>query len=118
MRNVWNTVVAYNPNLKAAFHRHGRTVLRALAAQLNLNAEQYDIRSNKGGIAVSGEITLHSDSIYVQIYQPAFCGRTDVLIRTCKGRKDYTGGRNHILPATVLNDVRVAANYCRRVLED
>lgn len=81
-----------DPAEKRAFHAAGRATLRALAKAMGLNKGEYDIRSNMGGIAVSGEITLHTESVYVQIGQ-FFSGR-EVMYRTCQGRKDYTGGEN------------------------
>ena len=52
---------------KVAFHRDGRRFLRALASELWLARGSFDVRSNEGGIAVSGEVTLHSDTLYVQL---------------------------------------------------
>ena len=91
--------------------------MRALAAVLALPKGSFDIRSNAGGIAVSGEVTLHAENIYVQISQSCLGGGMGVLIRTCAGRRDYTGGRNHWLPLSSLNSVNVLAHYVRRVME-
>jgi hypothetical protein len=120
MKHTFNfaTPVAYKPYAKVAFHKAGRAKLRALAQALFLPKECYDLRSNQGGIAVSGEITLHTDSIYVQISQSALGGGMGILIRTCKGRKDYTGGRNHWLSLSALDDIPRLAHYVRRVLEE
>jgi hypothetical protein len=49
--------VAYDDNAKEAFHRNARRQLKLLAAALGLPTGAFDLRSNKGGIAVSGEIT-------------------------------------------------------------
>lgn len=73
---------------KYQFKRFATGTLRAIAIGLGLPKESYDVRFNAGGPAVSGEATLHHDSFYVQISQ------TGVMFRTCKGRKDYTGGPN------------------------
>ena len=43
------------------------------------------------GTAVSGEITLHGDHLYVQVSQSALGSHSGILFRTCKGRKDYVG---------------------------
>lgn len=110
--------VDYNEERKRRFHSQGRAKLRALAKALALPADSYDIRSNKGGIAVSGEITLHHDQVYVQILQPCLGGGMGVLIRKCNGRKDYTGGRNHWLPLNRLADVNVLARYVRTIVLD
>ena len=41
-----------------------------------------------------------------------------ILIRTCKGRKDYTGGRNFWLPLNRLNDIEALARHVRIVVQD
>ena len=76
---------------KEQFHRHARKFLRLLAEDIGLSSVDYDLRSNKGGPAVSGEVTLHSDRLYIQI---SHFGVTDILLRSCNGRHDYTGGKN------------------------
>lgn len=81
---------------KEAFHRQGKKFLKALAAEMGLLAGEFDVRSNKGGIAVSGEVTLHADQVYIQLRESAVGQRgVHVLYRTCDGRKDYSGGTNH-----------------------
>lgn len=89
--------VAFNEEPKESFHREGKRVLHALATELGLKTGEFDLRSNKGGVAVSGEITLHTDKIYVQISEGIGKGM-EVLFRTCEGRRDYTGGRNNFAP--------------------
>ena len=39
-------------------------LLRRLAEALALQPAAFDLRFNKGGIAVSGEVTLHGDELY------------------------------------------------------
>jgi len=87
--------VAYTVEEKNAFHRDGMKLLKSLAKDCGIEA---DFRSNKGGIAVSGEITMHGDTVYVQLYQPSY-GPSDFqfLVRSCQGRKDYTGATNHFV---------------------
>ena len=63
--------VAYDAAAKRLFHSRARSQLRRVATALGLQPGDYDLRSNQGGIAVSGEITLHSDHIYVQASQSA-----------------------------------------------
>jgi hypothetical protein len=63
--------VSYDPEAKRLFHVHARRQLLALAAVLGLAPCAFDLRSNQGGIAVSGEVTLHADRLYVQVSQPA-----------------------------------------------
>lgn len=54
--------VAYDPAAKRLFHSRARSQLRCLATALGLPPGSYDLRSNPAGIAVSGEITLHTEA--------------------------------------------------------
>ena len=110
----WYTPCAYNEAQKRSFHTTGRKRLKALAAALGLEAGAYDVRSNLGGTAVSGEVTLHGEHLYVQICQPATGWDSGILIRTCQGRKDYTGGANHFAPLSRLDDIPRLAHHQRR----
>lgn len=80
---------------KEELHRQGRTFLRALAKRLGLDPKEYEVRSNKAGIAVSGEITLHAENLYVEVCESAMSRGISMMFRTCKGRRDYTGGPNN-----------------------
>ena len=101
--------VAYNEDAKANFHRQAKTVLRRLAKALGYANKDFDLRSNMGGIAVSGEITLHSDTLYVQLSQSALGPNMGFMWRTCKGRKDYTGGANQWAKWESLEDLEALA---------
>jgi hypothetical protein len=101
--------VAYDPERKQLFHARARQQLRKLAAALRLSPRDYDLRSNFGGIAVSGEVTLHADRLYVQVCQPATGSDTGILFRACRGRKDYEGGRNRFASLDLLNDPEALA---------
>jgi hypothetical protein len=96
--------VAYDDDAKRLFHHHARRQLRLLADVLGLAPGSFDLRNNKGGLAVSGEVTMHSETIYVQACQPATGHDSGVLFRVCQGRKDYTGGRNNFASLDILND--------------
>lgn len=89
----------YDEPAKKAAASKFKTALRKVAKALSLTTEQYDLRFNPGGIAVWGEVTLHTDTVYIQASKGYDMG---VLVRTCKGRKDYTGGRNNYLPTKLL----------------
>ncbi len=88
---------------KALFHRLGKVLLRCMALDLGYAPGTFAVRNNFAGIAVSGEITLHADDLYVQVSQRSI-GGLDILYRACQGRKDFTGGRNHFLPFAALED--------------
>lgn len=110
---IAQTPVAYNETAKKEFLRLGKQVAVNLAQQLGLDKKDYDVRVNKAGIAVSGEVTLHTDRRYIQLGQ--FCGANDrgFLVRTCKGRKDYVGGQNYYVKWESLRDM---GNVCEFVL--
>jgi hypothetical protein len=95
--------VAYDPEGKRLFHAHARRQLLALAAALDFAPGDFNLRSNAGGIAVSGEVTLHADRLYVQACQPATGSDTSILFRSCEGRRDYIGGRNHFASLDLLH---------------
>ncbi|HEX3861103.1 MAG TPA: hypothetical protein VHY35_05370 [Stellaceae bacterium] len=95
--------VAYNHERKQLFHRQAKRQLRVLATALRLQRGDYDLCSNTAGIAVSGEVTLHGDHLYVQVSQPATGSDTGVLFRSCTGRRDYVGGRNHFAGLDMLH---------------
>lgn len=103
LTNSMKAALSYNEEAKSRFHRAGKKALKKIAEALDLSPDQYDIRSNKGGIAVSGEITLHTDSLYIQISESSMGRGTEILYRSCKGRKDYCGGSNNFLGVDYLS---------------
>jgi hypothetical protein len=105
--------VAYDGLAKEAFHRNARRQLKLVAKALGLAPAQFDLRSNKAGPAVSGEVILHADHLYVQVWQPATGWDTGVLMRTCQGRKDYVGGRNNFASLDLLNQPEDLARRIR-----
>jgi hypothetical protein len=95
--------VAYDAARKRLFHSRARSQLRRLAEALGLKPSAYDLRSNYGGIAVSGEAILHADRLYLQVCQPATGHDSGILFRPCKGRNDYAGGPNNFASLDLLN---------------
>jgi hypothetical protein len=95
--------VAYDEHAKRLFHSRARSQLRRLATALGLAPGSYDLRSNPAGIAVSGEITLHTECLYVQASQSVMGNANGILFRTCKGWKDYVGGSNNFASLDLLN---------------
>jgi hypothetical protein len=112
----WYLRCAYQPDQKRRFHATARARLRKLAAALDFTPDTFDLRSNEAGIAVSGEITLHHDCVYVQVSQPAMGFDSGILMRTVEGRRDYTGGRNHFAPLSLLDEIPALAGRVRAVM--
>jgi len=99
--------VAYNDAAKRKFHSDAEKVLRALAVKLGYQKGDFDLRHNQGGIAVSGEITLHSDTLYIQFSQSSMGPDFGFMWRSCKGRTDYTGGPNRWMKWDRLTDLEM-----------
>lgn len=93
---------SYNHEGKQAFRKEAMKLLRRLAAELRLERKDVDVRFNPGGIAVSGDAILHCDFLYVWISRSPIRPGATVLVRDCKGRKDYTGGRNQYIHPALL----------------
>ncbi|WP_428393435.1 hypothetical protein [Lichenicoccus sp.] len=111
----WEKPCGYDDAQKTLFHSTARTRLKRLAAELGLPAGSYDLRSNKAGVAVSGEVTLHHDQVYIQVGQSCMGAGMGVLIRTCRGRRDFTGGMNNFAPLALLDDLPALAERVRRI---
>lgn len=114
----WYARCAYDAAQKRAFHAAARSRLRKLAGALGFPRASIDLRSNAGGIAVSGEVTLHHERVYIQVCQPATGADNGILVRRCQGRRDYTGGRNHFAPLRLLDDLPELASHVCRVMAD
>jgi hypothetical protein len=112
----WYLCCAYAPEQKRCFHATARARLPKLAAAHDFAPDTFDLRSNQEGIAVSGEITMHHDRVYIQVSQPATGHDSGILIRTVAGRRDYTGGRNHFAPLSLLEDIPALAGRVRAVI--
>ena len=97
---------AYNATFKEQFKKVGTRAMRELAELLDL--KEIDIHFNPGGIAVSGDLRLmgmwsEEDGIYITMNKD-FPNRMsgEVLYRTIKGMKDYTGGPNNYFEFALL----------------
>lgn len=86
--------VAYDQPAKRLFHSEGRSAMRRLAEALGLGERAFDIRSNKAGPALSGEITLHADTVWVQLSIGPFGPGREVCFRKVCSRQDHIGERN------------------------
>ncbi|MDW9478941.1 hypothetical protein GOB57_09635 [Sinorhizobium meliloti] len=102
----WTQTCTGSREDKERFHRVAKRLLRVLAREMGFEAGSFDIRSNMGGPAVSGEVTLHHNDVYIQVSSPGARTETGLMIRTCKNRQDYTGGNNHFAPLPWLDDAQ------------
>jgi hypothetical protein len=114
----WYAPCSYEPERRRRFHASARARLRKLALELRLPIGGFDLRSNQGGVAVSGEAILHHEKFYVHVSQPAIRANTGILIRICRGRRDYTGGANHFAPLSLLDDIPALAERVLAVTGD
>ena len=108
------TCNGYREAIKAEFHRDAAAYLRELATLLGLAAGTYDVRSNKGGVAVLGEVTLHGEHIYLQL--GGSIPMPQLMYRSCKSRKDYSGGPNCWAAYTKLQNMEEFAASLKRQL--
>lgn len=89
----------YREDNKEMFAKEGVSIMKSLAKYLK--AKSFDVHYNKGGIAVSGEVyasMMFTDEIgvYFTIQQDSFGGKKyNILYRTIKSLKDYSGGGNN-----------------------
>lgn len=102
----WNRSCSYDEQQKRRFHTIARSRLKKLAAELALPQGSFDLRSN---------ITLHHDDAYIQVGQFGLSSGHGILIRTCKGRKDYIGGANHFVALGMLDDIPALAAAVRAI---
>ena len=101
----------YNEEFKERFKAVGRKAMRELATLLELNEIGYeiDIHFNPGGIAVSGDLTLmgmwsEGNGVYITMnkdFPNTPWGQ--VLFRSIKHMKDYTGGPNNYFEFALLD---------------
>lgn len=109
--------VDYDSDAKAAFHQEGRAALRRLAEALGLQRNEFQIRSKMAGVACSGEIILHAAHLYIQLDLGCMGPGREVMFRSCKGREDYVGGRNHFASVAELIDPARLAERIHRDLD-
>ncbi|MBY3433348.1 hypothetical protein HFN89_04125 [Rhizobium laguerreae] len=91
---------------KELFHRVAKNRLKALAKDLGLPAGSFDIRSNMGGSAVSGEISLQHEHFRIEASSPGSRQERGLRMHTCASRQNESrfAGNNHFAPLTWLDD--------------
>lgn len=109
--------VDYDSDAKAVFHKLGRKAMTRLAKALGLQRDEFQVRSNMAGVACSGEIILHAAYLYIQFDLGCMGPGHEVMFRSCEGRKDYVGGRNHFASVADLIEPDRLAERIRRDLD-
>ena len=109
--------VDYDSDSKAVFHKEGRKAMTRLAKALGLQRGEFELRSNMAGIACSGEIYIHSADLYIQFDLGCMGPGYEVMFRSCEGRQDYVGGRNHFASVADLIEPARLAERIRRDLD-
>lgn len=89
---------------KAEFHAKGRTFLRALAKDLKFR--DYRVKSNYGGIAVSGEVYLYGtwsegNGLMLCLEEPCI-GEDVIRYNGILNMGDHAGSTNHYVSISVL----------------
>lgn len=108
--------VAYDTAAKDLFHADGRRALLRLAEALGLSDGEYDIRSNRGPVSHSGEITLQTDEVRVQLALTALGPGHEVNYRRVRDRHDHLGDRaRYATVRELLNAERFAGRLCREL---
>lgn len=87
--------IAYDASAKRLFPAEGRSAVRRLAAALALEDGSFDIRSNKAGPAVPGNVTLHGESIWVHLSIGLLGPGHEVCFRKVQDRRDPIGQRSY-----------------------
>lgn len=95
---------------KGDFARIGKQYMRELAAALGLKKGEFDVRFNAGGVAAGGDLTLHTDTLYVSISPRPGAEDGRFMWRRCLGRTDFSGQSNRWLPISDLADVAALAS--------
>lgn len=104
---------SYNDANKAQFKKSGMHLMKKLAVLVG--GQTSDVRYNAGGTAVSGEVTLHTECIYVSLSMGCVSD-LGYLVRTCNGKKDYSGDRNTWFQWDTLKDLNQVAGMINRMI--
>lgn len=103
-----------SPSLKEEWLKAGRSIAKKLAKELGLAKGEFEVRVNRAGVAVSGDVHLHGSWIYVSLEQGCCSRDFGFMYRSCKGMKDYTGGCNRWAKWDELLDLKTLAEKMKR----
>ncbi len=98
--------------LKEEFHRRGQAFLRAVAKELGFKRGAYKVKSNRGGQAVLGEVSLLASGIYASL-------GTYSYFRSATAEDPYGTRPEHLnctVPAHLLGSPALMAAHIKRGL--
>ena len=84
--------------IKARWLRIGGEILAELAGMVGYAPGEFDIRVNPGGPAVSGNVYMQTDRIFVALGQTVLGTDMGFMWRTCRNREDSEGLDNRWMP--------------------
>jgi hypothetical protein len=109
--------LGYNERLKNEFKRLAMKVMKELVKEIGLEPGSYTVKWNAGGIAVSGEVWLFHDNVFIEFSQsaigPMFYYRKP-RDRNNSVNPDMVVGRNQWMEFADLENMKEAAETIRR----
>lgn len=76
-----NSSLEYNTDTKDRWHRLGKRIAKVLAEYMGLKPSEYGIKSDKETIRTSGNITLTTDTLHIQLSISGFDSAIGFLYR-------------------------------------
>ncbi len=97
LTHILHEDLSYNEAGKRRFHKLAKNTLIGLAHRMGLTQGEYRISINPGGIALSGEVTLTTPELYIQISKPLSPSLPPVQYRRIQDAFSHAGGMNHYM---------------------
>lgn len=101
LEEIFKLNMSYDDFDKRIYKKEFVKILRNFAKKdLGLNKEDFKISFNEGGYGSEGEAILHTDDLYITLAgREHLSSNHQVLYRTVKNKKDFSGGMNHFCSA-------------------
>lgn len=93
-----------------ALRRDACRVLRRFAGDLALSPRDYTIREHRQRRRDVDVFALQTESLLVEIQHPAGAEGIRMSYRTCRGRQNFTGGRDNAVNVSSLSTTEGYAN--------
>ncbi|MET0374656.1 MAG: hypothetical protein ABW128_10415 [Rhizorhabdus sp.] len=98
--------VANDPVAKATFHAEAKRALRRLAEALGLEESSFQIHSNQGSPASSGDITLEADELSIEVALWPMCEGREVAFRRHRRPNQWASVHELVAPARFAARIR------------